>query len=57
MGKRKDRIRKFRVCGHKHKKNKTSVAYRKSLKRVKARKIRQDNLLNNYFHIQQTESQ
>jgi len=54
MGKRKDRIRKWRVCGHGRKHNKKSVAYRKSLKRLKAR---QDRLLDNYFHTQQKESQ
>jgi len=44
MGKRKDRIRKFRVCGHKHKHNKKSVAYRKSLKRLKARRLKRKKL-------------
>ena len=44
MGKRKDRIRKFRACGYKHKYNKKSVAYRKQLKRLKARQLKRQQL-------------
>ena len=38
MANRKERMRKWRANGHKHTHNKTSVAYRKLLKRLKVRK-------------------
>jgi len=38
MTNRRERIRKWRATGRKHKYNKKSVAYRKFLKRLKARK-------------------
>ncbi len=40
MAKRKDRIRKWRACGKGRKHNKKSVAYRKQLKRLEARRLK-----------------
>lgn len=38
MSKRKFRMRKWRSSGHKHKKNKVSVAERKKIKNINKRK-------------------
>ena len=41
MANRKNRMVTWRASGHKHKKNKVSVADRKKIKRLQARKQRQ----------------
>ena len=46
MANRRERIRKFRACGHKHKHNKKSVSYRKQLKRLKARQLKGEKSCN-----------
>ena len=44
MAKRKDRIRKWRACGHGRKHNKKSVDYRKQLRRLEARRLKKQKL-------------
>ena len=44
MASRKIRMRKWRASGHGHKHNKKSVAYRKQLKRLKARRLKRKKL-------------
>ena len=44
MASRKIRMRKWRTCGHGRKHNKKSVAYRKQLKRLEARRLKRKKL-------------